>query len=227
MHTHGWIYIYITQPTHPTTANPPKQTKPKQVCDNPRLDATERALLVEMCEPLLTAVAEAGYAQIGCSGGASSEKDSCRPTSLVPLCTNSLHQRRAAEEGVGYYEGHPTRVSLALMDEAGGARPDIVPLLRCLHEEGCPAAVQVRGWEVGGRWSVCGLGPRETSLVSNPHQTNPNTPTTTNTHKASALRILLTVRAAYPDLLWRDLVRLGFDRQLAFLLLTRWSVIRV
>jgi hypothetical protein len=35
------------------------------------------------------------------------------------------------------------------------------------------------------------------------------------------------VRAAYPDLLWRDLVRLGFDRQLAFLLLTRRSVIRV
>jgi hypothetical protein len=99
-----------------------------------------------MCEPLLTAVAEAGYAQ-----------------------------RRAAEEGVGYYEGHPTRVALALMDEAGGARPDIVSLLRCLHEEGCPAAVQVRGWGIwdGGMWKVCFMRFRRpvNPLVTNPNQT--------------------------------------------------------
>jgi hypothetical protein len=57
-----------------------------------------------------------------------------------------------------------------------------------------------------------------------PPNPNPSTHTHTHTHtnkQASALRILLTVRASYPDLLWRDLVRLGFDRHLAFLLLTR------
>lgn len=81
-----------------------------------RLDATEQALLVEMCEPLITAIAEAG-----------------------------LLDRRRAEERVAYYESHPTRVALALMDEAGGARPDVLPLLRCLHDETCPAAVQVGG----------------------------------------------------------------------------------
>lgn len=62
------------------------------------LDGTEQALLVEMCEPLITAVAEAGLAA-----------------------------RQRAEEKVMYYEAHPTRVALALMDEAGGGGPMSCP----------------------------------------------------------------------------------------------------
>lgn len=93
--------------------------------DNGSLDATEQALVVEMCEPLITTVAEAGF-----------------------------DERKRAEERVAYDEAHPTRVALALMDEAGGGRPDVLPLLRCLHDDGCPAVVQVglAGWiEFAGR----------------------------------------------------------------------------
>lgn len=102
------------------------------------LERPEQAQLVELCEPLLTAVMEQGYIE-----------------------------RRAAE--AASFE----------MSFAQEGRSDVMPLLRCLHE--------TRSYYL----------------------------------QISILRVLVSVRAAHGDMLWRDLVRQGFDRHVSFLLLTR------
>ncbi|GAB5037522.1 Hypothetical protein NocV09_08400150 [Nannochloropsis oceanica] len=157
-------------------------------------EGVERTLLLELAEPLLVAMIDHGL----------------------------TGREKVEEERVGYDDGqHPLAASLALhllSDSDPNSRPDILPLLRCLHH--ASAAIRTAAAAVS---TATTAGGEKASTPPSLPPSLPSSPSFFSALQVSILRVLITVRASHPELLWRDLVRFSFDRHLAFLLLTQPS----